>query len=69
MTDRCKTMSNNVLVSMLDLIASLIIETDHTYIHPIFTNHFSNHKTPINWGNKVGIVPDTVYKKYFSFDL
>ncbi len=26
-------------------------------------------KTPINWGNKVGIVPDTVYKKYFSFDI
>ena len=26
-------------------------------------------KTPISWGNKVGIVPDTVYKKYFSFDV
>jgi N-acetyl sugar amidotransferase len=26
-------------------------------------------KTPISWGNKVGIVPDTVYKKYFSFDI
>lgn len=26
-------------------------------------------KKPISWGNKVGIVPDTVYKKYFSFDL
>jgi len=26
-------------------------------------------KTPITWGNKVGIIPDTVYKKYFSFDL
>ena len=26
-------------------------------------------KTPITWGNKVGIVPDTVYKKYFSFDI
>ena len=26
-------------------------------------------KTPISWGNKMGIVPDTVYKKYFSFDL
>lgn len=24
-------------------------------------------KRPISWGNKVGIVPDTVYKKYFSF--
>ena len=24
---------------------------------------------PIKWGNKVGIVPDTVYKKYFSFDF
>lgn len=24
---------------------------------------------PISWGNKVGIIPDTVYKKYFSFDL
>lgn len=26
-------------------------------------------KSPIKWGNKVGIVPDTVYKKYFSFDV
>lgn len=26
-------------------------------------------KKPITWGNKVGIVPDTVYKKYFSFDV
>ncbi|HMN26107.1 MAG TPA: hypothetical protein PKE38_16495 [Ignavibacteriaceae bacterium] len=26
-------------------------------------------KTPISWGNKMGIVPDTVYKKYFSFDI
>ncbi len=26
-------------------------------------------KKPIGWGNKIGIVPDTVYKKYFSFDL
>lgn len=26
-------------------------------------------KTPISWGNKVGIVPDTVYKKYFSFEV
>jgi N-acetyl sugar amidotransferase len=26
-------------------------------------------KKPITWGNKIGIVPDTVYKKYFSFDL
>jgi len=26
-------------------------------------------KKPISWGNKVGIVPDTVYKKYFSFKL
>lgn len=26
-------------------------------------------KKPISWGNKIGIVPDTVYKKYFSFDL
>lgn len=26
-------------------------------------------KKPIAWGNKVGIVPDTVYKKYFSFDI
>lgn len=24
-------------------------------------------KRPISWGNKVGIVPDTVYKKYFRF--
>lgn len=26
-------------------------------------------KKPIGWGNRIGIVPDTVYKKYFSFDL
>ena len=26
-------------------------------------------KKPIYWGNQAGIVPDTVYKKYFSFDL
>lgn len=26
-------------------------------------------KKPITWGNKVGIVPDTVYKKYFSFEI
>ncbi len=26
-------------------------------------------KKPIAWGNKIGIVPDTVYKKYFCFDL
>ncbi len=26
-------------------------------------------KKPISWGNKIGIVPDTVYKKYFSFDI
>ncbi len=26
-------------------------------------------KKPILWGNKIGIVPDTVYKKYFGFDL
>lgn len=26
-------------------------------------------KKPISWGNKIGIVPDTVYKKYFSFDV
>ncbi|MFO7523980.1 MAG: N-acetyl sugar amidotransferase [Ignavibacteriaceae bacterium] len=26
-------------------------------------------KKPISWGNRVGIVPDTVYKKYFSFDI
>ncbi len=26
-------------------------------------------KTQITWGNKIGIVPDTVYKKYFIFDI
>jgi N-acetyl sugar amidotransferase len=26
-------------------------------------------KKPISWGYKAGIVPDTVYKKYFSFDV
>lgn len=26
-------------------------------------------KKPIKWGNKVGIIPDTVYKKYFMFSL
>ena len=26
-------------------------------------------KKPIYWGTQSGIVPDTVYKKYFSFDL
>ena len=26
-------------------------------------------KKPISWGNKVGIIPDTVYKKYFSFNV
>jgi len=26
-------------------------------------------KKPISWGNKIGVVPDTVYKKYFSFDV
>ncbi len=26
-------------------------------------------KKPVSWGNKVGIVPDTVYKKYFSFAI
>ena len=23
---------------------------------------------PILWGNKLGIIPDTVYKKFFMFD-
>ena len=26
-------------------------------------------KVPISWANRLGIVPDTVYKKYFYFDL
>ncbi len=26
-------------------------------------------KSPIKWGNEIGIVPDTVYKKYFSFNI
>lgn len=26
-------------------------------------------KKPISWGNRIGIIPDTVYKKYFSFDI
>ncbi len=26
-------------------------------------------KAPILWGNKIGIVPDTVYKKFFNFDI
>lgn len=26
-------------------------------------------KRPIAWGNKIGFVPDTVYKKYFSFNI
>ncbi len=26
-------------------------------------------KKPISWGNKIGIVPDTVFQKYFSFDI
>ena len=26
-------------------------------------------KKPIRWGTSVGIIPDTVYKKYFSFDI
>ena len=24
---------------------------------------------PISWGNRLGIIPDTVYKKYFGFDI
>lgn len=26
-------------------------------------------KKPLKWGNKAGIVPDTVYKKYFNFNI
>jgi len=26
-------------------------------------------KKPIKWGTDVGIIPDTVYRKYFSFDI
>jgi N-acetyl sugar amidotransferase len=26
-------------------------------------------KKPIKWGNQISIVPDTVYKKYFSFNI
>lgn len=34
-----------------------------------YYNLVKTFKKPITWGNKIGIVPDTVYKKYFSFDL
>lgn len=34
-----------------------------------YYNLVKTFKKPISWGNKIGIVPDTVYKKYFSFDL
>lgn len=37
-----------------------------------FNSYFNLVKTfkkPIGWGNRIGIVPDTVYKKYFSFDI
>ena len=34
-----------------------------------YYNFVRTFKRPISWGNKIGIVPDTVYKKYFSFDL
>ncbi len=34
-----------------------------------YYNLVQTFKTPISWGNKMGIVPDTVFKKYFSFDL
>ena len=33
-----------------------------------YYNLVKTFKKPISWGNKIGIVPDTVYKKYFSFD-
>ena len=26
-------------------------------------------KNPIKWGNKVGIIPDTVYRKFFKFNI
>jgi N-acetyl sugar amidotransferase len=34
-----------------------------------YFNLVKTFRKPITWGNKIGIVPDTVYKKYFSFDL
>ena len=34
-----------------------------------YYNLVKTFKKPISWGNKIGIVPDTVYKKYFSFDF
>ncbi len=34
-----------------------------------YFNLVKTFKKPISWGNKIGIVPDTVYKKYFSFDI
>jgi len=34
-----------------------------------YFNLVKTFKKPIRWGNKIGIVPDTVYKKYFSFDI
>ena len=34
-----------------------------------YYNLVKTFKKPISWGNKIGIVPDTVYKKYFSFDI
>lgn len=34
-----------------------------------YYNLVQTFKKPILWGNKLGIVPDTVYKKYFSFDI
>lgn len=34
-----------------------------------YYNLVKTFKKPITLGNKMGIVPDTVYKKYFSFDI
>jgi len=34
-----------------------------------YFNLVKTFKKPISWGNKIGIVPDTVYKKYFSFNI
>lgn len=34
-----------------------------------YFNLVKTFKKPIGWGNRIGIVPDTVYKKFFSFDL
>ncbi len=47
-----------------------MVDTPKSFMdYKSYNNFVKTFKKAINWGNKIGIVRDTVYKKYFSFDI